>query len=87
MVTRPGYRYSCPPNRARGGEGPWCDGLPCPGHRATNAQVAAAKVIAWCDGWTAAEWFDPREEGARREYLAVARRALHELGPGLGTPR
>lgn len=84
MVSRgPGYVWSCPGDRLRNGlDGPWCAGLPCPGHRATKAQVLAAKILAWADGL---EWDHP--DCAQRAYLTTARRVLVELGHPIEAPR
>lgn len=79
-MKRPGYTYSCPGNRIRSGQGadgPWCDRLPCTGHRATRDQVLVAKSLAWADGH---EWDDVA--CPQRSYLTTARQVLHETGPG-----
>lgn len=46
-------QWHCPPEHTadRTADGPWCGDLPCRGHRATAAQVRAAEVIAWTEGW------------------------------------
>lgn len=69
-------RYHCPPDGR--GKAPWCSNLPCPGHRSTKDQRAAARLLAHVDGGE--KWWDLRAGGSEREaYLLEARLAIHEM--------
>lgn len=74
----------CPPGRARRrGVGPWCAALPCPGHQATQEQATIARVLAARAG---SDWWE-LPASVQAQWLTLARQALHDAGPGLGTPR
>lgn len=80
--TRP--LWHCPPGRKRvTGVGPWCDRLPCQGHRAGDEQRAVARVLAHQDGLQ----LHDLDNTDRDRWLARARQALHDAGPNLGVPR
>ena len=68
-------RWHCPPDGGQAGP-PWCDGLPCPGHRATRAVTDAARVLAWGDGH---DRLDDLDRAARGDYLTTAVLALADI--------
>jgi hypothetical protein len=70
-------KWYCPPG-SRGGDGtPWCDDLPCKGHRARKDQVLAAEVLAWQDGYDDPGGLPDNEFDL---YLQTAAIALHDRG-------
>lgn len=69
-------KWFCPANRSHD-FGPWCDGLPCKGHRTNKQQLLVARVIAWTDGFD--EW-DARAEWEQQRYAQHATLCLFDLG-------
>lgn len=72
-------RWHCPPEPRQ--PGPWCDHLPCPGHRTRKHHLLAAEVIGWMDGYD-----DPQALPLDlfAGYLTTAAEALHRLGHEVG---
>lgn len=66
------FIYSCPPDER--GSKPWCDALPCHGHRVTQDQLLIARALAFQAG---VDLHDIRAE--RMSYLRTARVILHNL--------
>jgi hypothetical protein len=76
------YRWHCPPSRGPRPAGtPWCDDLPCRGHKATKEQLRAAQVLAWGDGLD--DVYTPQgDPTTQADYLATAVEALHAIARG-----
>lgn len=72
-------RWHCPPEPRQ--PGPWCDDLPCRGHRTRKDHLLAAEAIAWMDGYD-----DPQAlpSDLFADYLTTAAEALHGLGHEVG---
>ena len=72
-------RWHCPPEPRR--PGPWCDDLPCRGHRVRKDHLLAAEIIGWMDGYEDPQALTP---DLFAEYLTSAAEALTDLGHGVG---
>jgi hypothetical protein len=76
--------YCVPIGRRSPPPGPWCDDLPCLGHRVRKNHLLVAEVLGWTDGYEDPLSLSETDPAALADLLTLAALTLFELGHEVG---